>query len=83
MLLKTDDSNGKDVRLLWNNSVVELPQTNVILENIMKEDLIKGYHATMHLFFSPETTGYWKDSLVDEINGISFDGYIPEEEDYK
>lgn len=83
MLLKTDDSNGKDVRLLWNNSVVELPQTNVILENIMKEDLIESYHATMHLFFSPETTGYWKDSLVDEINGISFDGYIPEEEDYK
>jgi hypothetical protein len=40
MLLKTDDSNGKDVRLLWNNSVVELPQTNIILENLLEENII-------------------------------------------
>jgi hypothetical protein len=40
MLLKTDDSNGKDIRLLWNNSVIELPQTNIILENLLKENII-------------------------------------------
>jgi hypothetical protein len=83
MLLKTDDSNGKDIRLFWNNSVVELPQTNIIFENIMKENLIHLYNTRLHLFFSPETIAYWRDSLVDELNGISFAGYIAEEEDYK
>jgi len=40
MLLKTDDSSGKDIRLFWNNSVVELPQTNIILENLLEENII-------------------------------------------